>query len=90
MFNSMGGFYAVIQWRDQGNSDMVDAWIDTVKFAGQKTARQNGDVLLGKKLLCKIGIGDWCFQPHIKTGRRFLNFADISKNGYECREFFTV
>ena len=52
----MGGFYAVFQWRNQGNSDMVDTRVYTVKFAGQKTARQNGDVFLGKKLLGKIGI----------------------------------
>ncbi len=44
MFNTMSGINAVIQWRNQGNSDMVDTRVYTVKFAGQKTARQNGDV----------------------------------------------
>ena len=56
MFNTMGGVYAVIKRRNQGNSDMVDTRVYTVKLAGQKTARQNGDVFLGKKLLGKIGI----------------------------------
>ena len=56
MFNTMGGFYAVIQWCNQGNSDMVDTGVYAGKFAGQKTARQNGDVFLRKKPPCKIGI----------------------------------
>ena len=56
MFNTMGGIYAVIQRRNQGNSNMVDAGVYAFKFAGQKTARQHGDVFPGKKLLCKIGI----------------------------------
>ena len=58
MFNTMGGFYAVIEWRNQGNSDMVDTGIYTVKFAGQITAGQYCNVFLRKKLPCKIGIGN--------------------------------
>ena len=61
MFNTMGGFYAVIQRSNQGNSDVVGTRVYTVKFAGQKTARKYGDVFLGKKHLGKIGIGDWRF-----------------------------
>ena len=56
MFNAMGGFYAVIQWRNQGNSDMVYTGVNAVKFSGQKAARQYRNVFPGKKLLGKIGI----------------------------------
>ena len=83
MFNAMGGFYAVIQWRNQGNSDMVYTGVNAVKFSGQKAAGQYCNVFPGKKLLSKIGIGDRRFQPYIKTRRRFLYNAGISQNGYE-------
>ena len=54
----MGGFYAFIKWRNQGNSDMVYTGVYTVKFAGQITAGQYCNVFLRKKLLSKIGIGN--------------------------------
>ena len=56
MFNAMGGFYAVIQWRNQSYSDMVYTGVNAVKFSGQKAARQYRNVFPGKKLPCKIGI----------------------------------
>lgn len=90
MFNAMGGFYAVIQWRNQSYSDMVYTGVNAVKFSGQKAARQYRNVFPGIKLLSKIGIGDRRFQPYIKTRRWFLYYADISQNGYESCEFFTI
>ena len=90
MFNAMGCFYAVIQWRNQGNSDMVYTGVNAVKFSGQKAAGQYCNVFPGKKQLSKIGIGDRRFQPYIKTRRRFLYYADISQNGYKSCEFFTI
>lgn len=52
----MGGFHAFIEWRDQGNPDMVKAGVYAIAITGQVTAGQYGDVFLGKKPLREFGV----------------------------------
>ncbi len=90
MYDPLGRFHALILVCNQSHTHPILTGVSALRFTGKITARQYGDMFLGKQHSGKFSLLDWCLWPKVEARIGHAHFKmPIENVGYSL-EFLTV